>query len=305
MRLKVICLLCAIFVLTTTISFAEEPQFSASLLEAKDVDCEKCHADTPHIIHAKRAVDCIACHGDKLSVSIPQCTKCHDGTIHKVHAGKVSTQKCSYCHKTIDTVHNSLNSDTVCSHCHSDLIIVHGSDASCQKCHKSPPGIVKPIKLEGMVLICEDCHAKPSVATIHGDVKDKNGCYNCHKGTSKAMGSEIPHVIHAEIVGCSECHQEKGKVIVPDCTNCHNIDNLHAFSSIGKLTPQSGLHCQACHVEAKTPTPAKTIATPAATVSTETVQATPEGTVAEAPGFAVLMAIGVFLTGYLVIRRRA
>jgi hypothetical protein len=314
MRLKVVCLLCAVFVLITTISIAEEQQFSALLLEAKDVDCKKCHADTPHIIHAKKAVDCVACHGDKLSVSIPQCTKCHDGPIHKVHAGKVSTEKCSYCHKDIDPVHNTLNNETVCSHCHSNLISVHGNDTSCQKCHKSPPAIVKPVALEGMVLICQDCHMNSSVATIHGDAEDKNACYECHRGTSKATGSEVPHLIHAKIVDCNGCHQENGQVIIPKCTKCHDIDKLHAFSSIGKLTSQSGLHCQACHAElsesrAAPPqptmisTPSETVSAPVETVKTESIE-TPQGVATvKTPDFKALIAIGIILTGYMVRKR--
>ncbi len=144
---------------------AHAEDFSASSLTANDVDCRKCHTDTPHLIHAKKPVECVNCHGDKISVSIPKCTKCHDGPIHKVHAGKVSTQSCSYCHKTIEAIHNAIISDAVCSHCHRDLVEVHGKDAACAKCHKSPPGIVKPLKSEGMVLICQDCHRQTSVAT--------------------------------------------------------------------------------------------------------------------------------------------
>lgn len=312
--LRITCLLCAIAVLVTTVSYAIEPGFSASSLTAKDVNCKKCHTGTPHVIHASRAVDCVACHGDMLKVSIPQCTKCHDGPIHKVHAGKVDTQTCSYCHKTIESLHNTLNGDTVCSHCHRDLIDVHGKDSSCQKCHKSPPEIVKPVKSPEMTLICQDCHTKPSVATIHGEVDDKKGCYNCHKGTAKITGSEVPHVIHANKVDCNGCHQENGKVVVPKCTKCHDIDILHAFNKIGKLTAQSGLQCPACHAElsksSPTPnptpasTPAQAVSTPVETVKAETTEV-PQDTAVKTSGFEIVMAIGVLLTGYVVRRRKA
>lgn len=308
---KIIILLNFMSVVFTTAAYAAEANFSASLLTANDVNCKKCHTDTPHIIHANKPVECVNCHGDKLTVSIPKCTKCHDGPIHQVHAGKVSTQKCEYCHKTIAGVHNNLLSDAVCSHCHKDLIEVHGKEAACIKCHKSPPGIVKPVKSEGMVLICQDCHANSSVATIHGAVDDKKGCYLCHGGTSKAAGSEIPHVIHATKVDCQGCHQENGQVVVPKCTRCHDIDKLHAFSKIGKLTAQSGLNCAACHSEetkmsAPQTAPAQVENTPVSPVQTTKIENTTQGQGEQAPktpGFESISAIGLLMSGYMIRRR--
>jgi hypothetical protein len=208
-------------------------------------------------------------------------------------------------------VHNNLMADAVCSHCHKDLITVHGNDVSCIKCHKSPPGIVKPLKAEGMVLICENCHASSSVATIHGEVEDKAGCYLCHVGTSKATGSEIPHTIHATKVECQGCHQENGQVVVPKCVRCHEIDKLHAFGKIGKLTPQSGLNCEACHgdttkLSAPQATPAKVEKTPVAPVKTANIGNTSqaEGTQTSGiPGFEAISAIGLMLAGYMIRRR--
>ncbi len=300
---RIIFLLIVMAVFATTVAYAAEENFQASSLTAKDVNCKKCHADTPHIIHANKPVECVNCHGDKLSVSIPVCTKCHDGPIHQVHAGKVATQTCAYCHKTITQVHNNLMSDAVCSHCHTDLIEVHGKDASCTKCHKTPPNIVKPLKSPEMILICQNCHPSSSVATIHGASDNKTACYNCHKGTSKAIGSEIPHAIHATKLDCKGCHEEQGKVVVPQCIRCHEIDKLHAFDKIGKLTPQSGLNCEACHADetklsAPKPTPVKTQVETATVVETG-IETTTEKT----PGFSALMAIGVFVI-YFIARRK-
>lgn len=255
MRKVLIYVLLIIAIITATVQ-AEEANFSASLLTAKDVNCRKCHIDTPHIIHAAKPVNCENCHGDKKSVAIPQCTKCHDGPIHKVHAGKIE-KGCEYCHKNITPVHTNLISEAVCSHCHKDLIEVHGKSEACVKCHKSPPEIVKPLKAEGMVLICQNCHPKTSVATIHGDINERQGCYNCHKGASQLNGSEIPHQIHKEKESCKNCHEESGKVVVPQCTKCHDIDKLHAFNKIGKLT--SGLTCQVCHPGESKPVEAKKV----------------------------------------------
>jgi hypothetical protein len=303
-KLRIMILLIIMAVFATMVANAAEENFQASSLTAKDVDCKKCHADTPHIIHAKISVDCVNCHGGKESVSVPVCTKCHDGPIHQVHSGKVATQTCAYCHKTITQIHNNLMSDAVCSHCHTDLVEVHGKDASCIKCHKTPPAIVKPIKSPEMILICQDCHPASSVATIHGAVDNKTGCYNCHKGTSNAVGAEVAHVIHSTKVDCKGCHEENGKVVVPQCVRCHEIDKLHAFSKIGKLTSTTGLNCAVCHADETklsgtkaTPvqTPVKT-ATPVETVSTESTEKT--------PGFTVAMAIGILFTGYMIVRRR-
>ncbi len=303
--LKIIPVLILMAAVLTTAAYAAEENFQSSSLTAKDVDCKKCHTGTPHIIHAKKSVDCVACHGDKQSVSIPVCTKCHDGPIHQVHAGKVASQTCAYCHTTITQVHNNLMSDAVCSHCHTDLVEVHGKDASCTKCHRSPPDIIKPLKSPEMILICQNCHPASSVATIHGAVDDKTGCYNCHKGTSKATGAEVAHVIHGTKVDCKGCHEEKGKVVVPQCTRCHEIDKLHAFNKIGKLTATSGLKCAACHAD-ETKLSATT-ATPVQTTAVQTaapVKTAEPGPTEQTPGFSGLLAIGILLAGYVIMRRR-
>ena len=304
--LRILGLLIVMTVLVMTVAHAAEANFSASSLTAQDVDCKKCHAETPHKIHAQKPVDCAACHGDKLSVSIPKCTKCHDGPIHEVHKGKVSTQTCSYCHKTITQVHNNLMNDAVCSHCHKDLVEVHGNEQACTKCHRSQPDIVKPLKLEGTTLICQNCHPQSSVATIHGVIDDKQGCYKCHGGTSQAKGSEIPHVIHATKVDCKGCHEENQKVVVPRCPKCHDIDTLHAFNKIGKLTSQSGLQCSVCHpgeagVSAPKAAPPKSTSTQVAAAGMNETSATAQ----KAPGFGFALAIAILISGYIVLRRRS
>ena len=302
--LRIICLLSIMAILVTMVAYAAEINFTASSLTAKDVDCKKCHADTPHKIHAQKPVDCVACHGDKLTVSIPQCIKCHDGPIHQVHAGKVNTQTCAYCHNTITPVHNALMSDAVCSHCHQDLIEVHGKDDACVKCHKSPPDIVKPLKLEGTVLICQNCHPQTSVATIHAPVDEKKGCYDCHRGTSKAIGSEIPHIIHASLIDCKGCHEENGKVVVPQCIRCHEVDKVHEFSKIGKLTSQSGLKCQVCHPEmSKLSSTAATPSKPAGTAQTTNESEEQEST-EKTPGFDFIFAAGILFIGYMFKRKQ-
>jgi hypothetical protein len=125
-----------------------------------------------------------------------------------------------------------------------------------------------------MILICQDCHPSTSVAAIHGDVDSKQGCYNCHKGKSNLNGSEIPHSIHADKVSCKDCHEDKGTVIIPKCTKCHDIDALHAF---GKIGTKVDLRCQICHPET-----AKTAKGENSTQSSPTVQTTVAENVANA-----------------------
>lgn len=307
---RTICLFGICIVIIAMTGTAAEQNFSASLLTAKDVDCKKCHADSPHLIHAQKPVECVNCHGDKSSVSIPVCTKCHDGPIHQVHEGKVKTEVCSYCHTDIENVHNSLISDAVCSHCHKSLTEVHGDDESCVKCHRSPPEIVKPLKLEGTVLICQNCHPQPNIANIHGQDYDKTGCYNCHRGTSKAVGSEVVHTIHGDRVGCQNCHGGQ-RIFLPECTQCHKINELHSFDKIGRLTAQQGLECSVCHPEISGPSEAAEVKGP----ETLTHEGEPQGTIetgnlpeqqeeaAETPGFQAALALGMLLAGCIIRKR--
>lgn len=253
MKIRILLLIAIMVIIATQTTTYAEANFSASSLTASDVNCKECHIGTPHIIHAQKpAATCENCHGDKRSVTIPQCTNCHNGTIHKVHKGKVNTQTCDYCHKSINQVHINLTNNAVCSHCHEDLVEVHGDNESCVKCHKTPPDIVKPLKSEGMILVCQNCHPSTSVATIHGDIDSKQGCYNCHKGTSELNGSDVPHTIHVDKTGCQDCHQDNGKIVIPRCDKCHKINELHAFDKIGtRITDQ---RCQICHPDiTKTP----------------------------------------------------
>ena len=319
-KIRMVCLLAALAVIVSLTGMvaasAAEENFKASSLTAKDVNCRKCHTDTPHIIHAQKPVECQNCHGNKLSVSIPQCTKCHSGPIHKVHEDKVNSNTCSNCHTTIETVHNNLLSGAVCSHCHTNLIEVHGADISCGKCHRSPPNIVKPQMSSGMTVVCQVCHTEGNVAGIHGELAEKQACYNCHKGTSDAEGRDVPHIIHQTKVECKNCHQSSTRqLIIPECTKCHKVEELHAFGKIGKLNKQTGLQCEVCHKKETNPSSTKTATpTPTEIQTPEPTAVVPEETVVESapqteeteaeelPGFPVVMAVALLVTAYFVRR---
>lgn len=300
-------LLFLILILVLVISVqAQEPQYETVTTMAEDVNCRECHTDNPHVIHAGKPVDCTNCHGQTLSISIPQCIQCHKGPIHQVHINKVRTEDCSYCHKDIDTFHAQMISNTLCSHCHKDLVTVHGGPkVACERCHAKAPEIVKPVMAEGTTVICQNCHIANDISALHGDAQNKSACYRCHRpgATEVKSPSEIPHFLHIPEVDCNTCHlnQETGKVYIPECTQCHKVDKIHGFKAIGLKTASSGLRCSVCHPEAsagagtETRTPVKT---PSATsAATQTGKPT--------PGFGIIMGMAAILMLLISKRIRA
>jgi len=274
---------------------------------AEDVDCLKCHPEDPHIIHTGQPVQCVNCHGETLSIKIPQCLQCHNGPIHKVHGPKVATEECSYCHSGIETFHIELISNTLCSHCHRDLVDVHGGpDVSCAACHETAPNIVAPVKLEGTTVVCQNCHTATDVALIHGDAENRTACYNCHRPGAREVqaASEIPHFIHIPNVDCNSCHlsQETGKVYLPECAQCHKADEIHAYNKIALNTASTGLRCSVCHPmadEDETTTDA-TAASTKAPVSTVETEEPSTGI----PGFGAVLAISSLALLYIARRYR-
>src|SRR5660398_161135 len=117
------------------------------------------------------------------------------------------------------------------------------------------------------------------------------------------------HTIHASKVDCKGCHQENGQVVVPQCTRCHDIDKLHAFTKIGKLTSQTGLKCSACHTDEtklsaqQTSQPVNTVVSPVETAKPENQPESPQASTAKIPGFAGISAIGFVIAGYMIRKR--
>ena len=274
---------------------------------AEDVDCLKCHPEDPHIIHTGQPVQCVNCHGETLSIKIPQCLQCHNGPIHKVHGPKVATEECSYCHSGIETFHIELISNTLCSHCHRDLVDVHGGpDVSCAACHETAPNIVAPVKLEGTTVVCQNCHTATDVALIHGDAENRTACYNCHRPGAREVqaASEIPHFIHIPNVDCNSCHlsQETGKVYLPECAQCHKADEIHAYNKIALNTASTGLRCSVCHPmadEDETTTDATAASTKAPVSTVETKEPS-----TGIPGFGAVLAISSLALLYIARRYR-
>ena len=306
--------LIALFVAMLAIPASAEEGFSVTTLDAINVDCTSaCHAANPHTIHAGRPVSCVDCHGETLSIAIPACGNCHSGPIHDVHKGKVATEDCSYCHQGLEGIHNSALAESVCAHCHKDLIADHGGQVeSCTKCHSSAPDIVKPVETADMDIICQACHVSDNVASIHGNESNQQACYNCHRpGDSDASASQIPHNIHIPDVTCVACHMEDESIIVPECSRCHQVDDLHTFGAVGTKSKEE-MKCSACHPNsyfggsepADTPATTTTKTTSATEVSDEPAPAESEEGASSLPGFGMVSAIGAIAALYFVSRRK-
>ena len=237
--------------LSPMVSQAQEIDFNAVTLDASDVNCKKCHVLSPHVIHDNKPVTCQNCHGESLSVKIPQCSNCHSGPIHGVHVDKITETNCDSCHNNIEGKHQTFLSDSVCEHCHDNLFDIHGGDTSCVKCHQSAPNLVKPYMSPEMVLVCENCHYADNVAYVHGEEGDISSCYKCHRARApNKTDAQVPHIIHVPKVDCMRCHWDASEdaIVVPQCSRCHNIQNIHAFDKIGKGM-QGEVACGVCHPE--------------------------------------------------------
>ena len=246
-----------IALLSPMVAQAQEVDFKAVTLDASDVNCKKCHVISPHVIHDDKPVECVDCHGRSLSVKIPQCSSCHSGPIHEVHISKVNENSCASCHNNIEGKHQTFLADSVCEHCHKNLFDIHGNDDSCVKCHQNAPSVVKPYVSPEMTLVCENCHEADNVAYVHGNESDLSGCYRCHRaaGTDE-VDTQVPHRIHVPKVECTRCHvntntKADALIVVPECTKCHNIQNIHSFDNLGKGM-QSDVNCGVCHLDMAT-----------------------------------------------------
>lgn len=314
-KLMFISLLALLFAMLAIPASAEEG-FSVTTLDARDVDCRSsCHVTNPHTIHVDKPVTCVNCHGETLSVAIPQCGKCHNGPIHDVHKGKVATQDCSYCHQGLEGIHNTVLTQSVCAHCHKDLIVVHGGvGESCTKCHRTAPDIVKPVKTADMDIVCQACHVSDNVAYIHGNESNKQSCYNCHRpGEGDVSATQIPHNIHIPVVTCVACHMEDESIIVPECAKCHQIDNIHAFGVVGTKSKEN-LKCNVCHPNSYFGSSGESAAVetaPANEATTEEPVTSGEPAAIESedegpalPGFGFVSAIGAIAALYFVSRRK-
>ncbi len=311
-------LLATLILLIVAMSVYAEVEFGTIALDAANVDCAKCHPGSPHTLHEEKMkqnlVTCEACHGEALDIAIPQCEKCHYGTIHDVHIKKVETEDCTYCHGDINTHHNNEILDTtVCAHCHRDLVDVH---QGCEACHKTAPDIVKPLQPAGVTIICQDCHTQDDLVHVHGEETNTSICYMCHRPEGNKEGRDldadvIAHLIHLpDLATCEECHMPEGKVIIPQCSNCHDLTGLHLITVVPPT--QRELSCSVCHPETSVPAVAESIKTPAtgevvetpATTATEGEEPEAAETKKSIPGYGASLLAVTGLLAYAVRRMR-
>jgi hypothetical protein len=306
-----IILLLIILILLTSIFSVQALEYDTVTKMANDVNCRAvCHPQDPHVIHEKTSATCQGCHGATLTDKQPECKKCHTGTIHNVHIKKVQSEACSYCHGgELDKFHLNMMSNTVCAHCHGDLLVVHGGPdgipvQSCAKCHgPAGAGIYAPVKAETDVIVCEACHKSTDVAILHGEASDANSCYRCHRpGSGNITATEIPHFIHVPKVECSKCHieQNTGKIMIPQCPQCHDAPSLHGYNQIALKTPNTGLKCEVCH-PTLAPEKPEEVTTTASSAPTATETGTAERK--KTSGFGIGLAVAAVALIYMTRRR--
>ncbi len=305
---NVLLLLLVVFSIITVVQ-AEELQYESVSKMAEDVDCRAvCHDPDPHQIHAQTTATCQQCHGATLTDRFPECSKCHSGTIHNVHIKRVNTEDCSYCHSGLENLHLEMMSDTLCSHCHKDLLNVHGGPTeSCEECHGTSPDIVAPVKATGDIIVCQNCHISSDVAVLHGEYSNLSSCYRCHRPGSSEVDSpsEIPHFLHIPEVDCNSCHlnQDTGKIYIPACTQCHGVEKLHGYNTIGLKTSSSGLRCSVCHPMIDSGNGADTAAATSTPTPSEPIEGTDDGS-SGLPGFGILTALTALSVLYVINRNR-
>jgi hypothetical protein len=131
----------------------------------------------------------------------------------------------------------------------------------------------------------------------------------CHRPEGNTEKRElkpdvIPHLIHLpDLATCDGCHMPEGKVILPPCSNCHDLTGLHLITVVPPT--QRGLDCSVCHPEssaiaAVTPELIET-AEMAETAAPEDVEPTGEDAV---PGFGVVLLAVAGIVAYIVRRMR-
>jgi hypothetical protein len=141
----------------------------------------------------------------------------------------------------------------------------------------------------------------------------------CHRPEGNTEERElkpdvIPHLIHLpDLATCDGCHMPEGKVILPPCSNCHDLTGLHLITVVPPT--QRGLDCSVCHpassvtaAQDMTAAPAATpVATTEATEATETAAAPEEGEATgedATPGFGAMLLTVAGIVAYAVRRMR-
>lgn len=240
-------------------------KFTASIHGQGGLACTDCHADlaSAELPHGEKLakVDCATCHSDA--------TEKHVGSVHKA-------QSCSGCHGIHDILPSS---DPASRTAHANV------PATCETCHKIPPGPAgrgKSIKDGFHVgkVLAEYGESAPVCSTCHGahDIlppKDKRSpmhhdqvaatCGTCHSDVQETWDKSI----HAQMIAsgrnaatCSDCHAVHGILgtdemprwrvaATQECSTCHASkadtyrDTFHGKAS--NLGYERVATCSDCH----------------------------------------------------------
>jgi hypothetical protein len=215
---------------------------------ALSTDCAKCHGEvdwrTTRFDHDKtkyplkgahREASCVGCHvGGRYKDTPQDCVSCH--SIDDTHGGQFG-DRCADCHSSDSWRQEGFDHEKKSGFA---LSGAHGR-ASCNTCHRKPPGERKLPK------DCTGCHASQDV---HAG-RFGSECGDCHR-PEKWSDIRFDHSKQTKFAlrgahraaSCVECHSGP-RPVEPNgdssCIRCHQRDDVHR----GKL----GRDCASCHGE--------------------------------------------------------
>lgn len=145
--------------------------------------------------------------------------------------------------------------ETKCMDCHSNLVekkVAHNpATESCQTCHDinikehSENGTLGLMLVEKVPELCFNCHdglksELDTIKNIHGALKEKKGCINCH---SPHSSTEKKLLVSEERELCLSCHDQD---VTANGKKVRNIKKLLATSKVIH-PPLKSDGCVVCH----------------------------------------------------------
>jgi hypothetical protein len=197
-------------------------------------ECLNCHAD----YHLRTlSSNCTNCHTD--DAFVPASKFNHDNAKFRL-AGKHRNVECAKCHKITDSEGKKFQQFSGIQY------------NNCTSCHKDPHS-------NKFGQNCRQCHSEKSFLIIQGTNKfDHNktdyklegkhlivNCKACHKGKFTEP---------LKFDRCTSCHTDYHKSqfvkngVVPDCSQCHDINGFNFFSFTAEQHNTGGFPLKGAHV---------------------------------------------------------